>query len=127
MNRILCKSKIHRASVSEANLHYVGPITIDKDLMEAADLLAYEKVQIVNINNGQRFETYVIEGERASGCLCINGAAARLAEVGDLVIIISYAQFSESDLKDFFPKVVHVDKHNNIIDITDHEEAGSLR
>lgn len=126
MIRQMCKSKIHRASVTEADLNYVGSITIDKQLMEKADLLPYEKVQVVNITNGQRFETYVIEGERHSGCICVNGAAARLVAVDDLVIIISYAHYNEQELKSFEPQVVHVNKLNQVVDITHREEALSV-
>jgi aspartate 1-decarboxylase len=122
MNRILCKSKIHRACVTQSDLHYVGSITIDRQLMDQADLLPYEKVQVVNINNGQRFETYVIEGEAGSGCICVNGAAARLVENGDLVIVISYAQYSELELKSFKPKVVHVNAKNEVIEVASSEE-----
>ena len=126
MNRTMCKSKIHRATVSEANLNYVGSITIDKELMLAADLLPYEKVQVVNIDNGARFETYVIEGESNSGCICINGAAARLAQQGDLVIIISYGEFNEAELKAFEPKVVHVNESNAIVNLTHLEQARAI-
>lgn len=114
MWRTMAKSKIHRATVTDANLNYVGSITIDKALMDAADLLPYEQVQVVNVNNGARFETYVIEGERNSGTICINGAAARLACPGDLVIIISYGTYDEKELSGFEPKVVHVDGENRI-------------
>lgn len=126
MNRTMCKSKIHRATVSEANLNYVGSITIDKELMLAADLLPYEKVQVVNIDNGSRFETYVIEGESNSGCICINGAAARLVQQGDLVIIISYGEFSEAELKTFEPKVVHVNESNAIVSLAHLEQAHAI-
>ena len=110
MYRIMCKSKIHRATVTDANLNYVGSITIDLDLMEKADLIPYERVQVVNNNNGARLETYVIAGERGKGDVCLNGAAARLVEPGDTVIIISYAQYSNEELVSFQPKVVFVDE-----------------
>lgn len=108
------KSKIHRATITEANLNYVGSITIDRDLMEAANLFEGEKVQIVNNNNGERIETYVIPGTRGSGVICLNGAAARKAEVGDVVIIISYALMTPEEAKDFNPTVVFPDENNQI-------------
>lgn len=108
------KSKIHRATITEANLNYVGSITIDRDLMEAANLYEGEKVQIVNNNNGERIETYVIPGTRGSGVICLNGAAARRAEVGDVVIIISYALMTPEEAKDFNPTVVFPDENNQI-------------
>lgn len=114
MIRKMCKSKIHRATVTDANLHYVGSITIDSQLIKAADILPYEMVQVVNINNGERFETYVIEGEAGSGTVCLNGAAARLAVPGDLVIIIAYGLYTEEELRDWEPKIVHVDSNNKI-------------
>ncbi len=113
--------KIHRAVVTEANLNYVGSITIDPLLMEAADILPDEKVQIVNNNNGERLETYVIEGERHSGEICLNGAAARKVQVGDVVIIISYVQLEQSELSDHKPNVVIVDEENKII-VADYKE-----
>ncbi|ADM70539.1 Aspartate 1-decarboxylase [Paenibacillus polymyxa E681] len=112
MFRTMMKSKIHRATVTEANLNYVGSITIDEDLMETADLLENEKVQIVNNNNGARLETYVIPGPRGSGVICLNGAAARLVQPGDTVIIISYASMSNEEAKTYKPTVVFVDEHN---------------
>ena len=115
MKRIMYKSKIHRAVVTEANLDYVGSITIDQDLLEAADILPNEKVQVVNNNNGQRLETYVIAGERGSGVICLNGAAARKAEIGDEVIIISYGWFNESEAQELNPKVVFVNNENKIV------------
>lgn len=114
MIRKMCKSKIHRATVTDANLHYVGSITIDSQLLEAADILPYEMVQVVNINNGERFETYAIEGGAGTGTICLNGAAARLAVPGDLVIVIAYGLYTEAELKDWEPKVVHVDADNKI-------------
>lgn len=115
------KSKIHQARVSEANLNYVGSITIDQDLLDATDILPNEKVQIVNNNNGARFETYVIPGERGSGVICLNGAAARLAQVGDIVIIIAYAIISDDELPSFTPKVALVDEFNRIVKMIDTE------
>ena len=100
------KSKLHCAKVTEANLNYMGSITIDEDLLDAANMIAGEKVQIVNNNNGERFETYIIKGERGSGCICLNGAAARKALVGDIVIIISYALMDFEEAKSFEPKVI---------------------
>jgi aspartate 1-decarboxylase len=118
MNRTLMKSKIHRATVTEANLNYVGSITIDRDLMTAADLLEHEKVHVVNINNGARFETYVIEGRAGSGVICLNGAAARLAQVGDKVIVISYAHYDDAEAKLHEPAVVLVDDANRPLEAT---------
>jgi len=111
------KSKIHQARVTEANLHYVGSITIDEGLMEAANLLEGERVQVVNNNNGARFETYVIKGERDSGVICLNGAAARKAEVGDVVIIIAYGYMEPEEAKIFVPSVVFVDENNSITNL----------
>jgi aspartate 1-decarboxylase len=108
------KSKIHRATVTEANLNYVGSITIDEVLMEAAGLIEGERVQIVNNNNGERLETYVIRGERNSGQICLNGAAARKAEVGDTVIIISYGWMTQDEAREFEPKVVFPDDNNQL-------------
>lgn len=112
------KSKIHRATVTDANLNYEGSITIDRDLLEAADILIGEQVQIVNINNGSRAETYTIEGERGSGTICMNGAIARLTQPGDPIIIISYADYSEEELKDFKSISVLVNHENKIKKIT---------
>lgn len=103
----LMKSKIHRAVVTQADIHYVGSITIDRDLMDAAGLIEYERVDVLNINNGERLQTYVIAGERGSGTICLNGAAARKAVVGDLVIIISYASVTPEEARSWQPKVVH--------------------
>ena len=100
------KSKLHCVTVTEANLHYMGSITIDEDLMDAANLIAGEKVQVLNNNNGERFETYIIKGERGSGCICLNGAAARKVQVGDTIIIISYAQMDFEEARHFKPSVV---------------------
>ncbi|GIO65198.1 aspartate 1-decarboxylase [Paenibacillus sp. JTLBN-2024] len=112
MFRTMMKSKIHRATVTEANLNYVGSITIDEDLMEAADLLENEKVQVVDNNNGARLETYVIPGPRGSGVICLNGAAARLVQPGDTVIIMSYAMMSDEEIKNHKPRVVFVNESN---------------
>ena len=110
--RTMMKSKIHRATVTDANLNYVGSITLDRDLMDAADILPFEQVAIVDITNGARFETYVIEGPRGDGDVCLNGAAARLVQPGDLIIIITYAQYDAAELTDFAPTIVHVDEKN---------------
>lgn len=115
MQRTMCKSKIHRATVTQAELYYEGSLTLDIALMEAADILEYEKVQVVNINNGIRFETYIIVGKRDSGVVCLNGAAARLASVGDEIIIISYGKFKDKELKDFKPIKIFVDKKNKVV------------
>jgi aspartate 1-decarboxylase len=115
MMRIMMKSKIHRATVTQADLHYVGSITIDADLMDAADLIEGEQVAIVDVTNGARLETYVIPGERGSGVIGINGAAARLVDAGDLVIIISYGLVPDSEARAIGPKVVHVDDKNRIV------------
>ncbi|SJN51385.1 Aspartate 1-decarboxylase [Sphingobacterium faecium PCAi_F2.5] len=109
------KSKIHRVRVTQAELNYVGSITIDEDLMDAANIIANEKVQIVNNNNGARLETYVIPGKRASGTICLNGAAARLVQVGDIVIIISYAQMEMEEAKKHIPSLVFPDDNNQLI------------
>ena len=112
--RIMLKSKIHRAHVTEVNINYEGSIAIDKHLMEAADILPYEQVQVLNVNNGARFETYAIEAEPDSGVISIRGAAARLAAVGDIVIILSYCHLEEAEAHDFAPKLVYVDQKNAI-------------
>jgi len=110
----MCKSKIHRATVTEANLNYVGSITIDRELMDQAQILPYERVQIVNINNGTRVETYVLPGKRGEGTICLNGAAARWAAPGDLVIIISYGLYSDEEIAELRPRVVFVYEKNRI-------------
>ncbi|MFI0352349.1 aspartate 1-decarboxylase [Actinomadura sp. 9N407] len=117
MFRTMFKSKIHRATVTQADLHYVGSLTIDEDLLDAADLLPGEQVHVVDIDNGARLETYLIAGERGSGVIGINGAAARLVSPGDLVIIISYAAMTDAEARAFEPKVVHVDRSNTIISV----------
>ncbi|MCE0761392.1 MULTISPECIES: aspartate 1-decarboxylase [Pseudonocardia] len=116
MLRTMMTSKIHRATVTQADLHYVGSVTVDRDLMEAADLLEGEQVAIVDITNGARLETYVIPGERGSGVIGINGAAAHLVHPGDLVILIAYGQLDEAELLTYSPRVVFVDEHNRIVE-----------
>ena len=117
MFRTVMNGKIHRATVTEANLNYVGSITIDSDILDAVGMVANEKVQIVNNNNGARFETYIIPGERGAGTVCLNGAAARLVQPGDTVIIISYALVSEEELADHYPKVAIMGEGNRIQDL----------
>ena len=117
MFRTMFKSKIHRCTVTQADLHYVGSITIDQDLMDAADLLPGEQVQIVDITNGARLETYVIEGPRGSGVIGINGAAAHLVHPGDLVILISYGLMDETEAKAYIPTIVHVDGANRVVEL----------
>ena len=114
MNIEVLKSKIHRAKVTEAELHYVGSITLDESLMEASNLIEYEKVQILNINNGERFETYTMKGKRGSGIVCLNGPAARKAQVGDIIIIISYASMSFEEAKSFKPAIIFPSKNNTL-------------
>ncbi|MFZ5519541.1 MAG: aspartate 1-decarboxylase [Candidatus Zhuqueibacterota bacterium] len=116
MNVTMCKSKIHRVTATDANLNYEGSITIDKKLMDAANILPFEKVQILNINTGERAETYVIEGDPGSGTICCNGALARMVEIGDMLIIVAYGILSESDAKNFVPKVVYVNDQNQILE-----------
>src|SRR3954469_23783211 len=115
MIRTMLKSKIHRATITDSDLHYVGSITIDPDLLEAADILEHEQVAVVDVDNGARFETYTIPGERGRGEIKCNGAAARLVHSGDTIIVISYAQFSREDLEHYEPLVGHVDRSNRII------------
>lgn len=110
------KSKIHRVKITQAELHYVGSITIDEDLMDASNIIENEKVQIVNINNGERLETYVIKGKRGSGQVCLNGPAARKAQVGDIIIIISYASLEINEAKQHKPTIIFPDKNNKLID-----------
>ncbi|MFH1428168.1 MAG: aspartate 1-decarboxylase [Candidatus Margulisiibacteriota bacterium] len=114
MLREMCKSKLHRVTVTDANIDYAGSITIDEDLMKAADMLQYEKVQVANITNGNRLTTYAIKGKPGSGEICLNGAAARLCSVGDLILIITYAAYNEEELKSFMPKMIMVDENNRI-------------
>lgn len=111
----ILKSKVHRATITEANLHYVGSLTLDEDLMDAANFLEHEKVQVVNVNNGARLETYLIKGRRGSGVCCLNGPAARQGAVGDLVVIISYARMSFEEARNFKPTVVFPDASNRLI------------
>jgi aspartate 1-decarboxylase len=115
MQRVMMKSKIHRATVTDCDLNYVGSITIDPDLLEAADVLEHEQVHVVDIDNGARFETYTIAGERGSGAIKVNGAAARLVHRGDTIIVISYAQYDEAELERYAPCVVHVETDTNAI------------
>lgn len=126
MFRTLMKSKIHRATVTEANLNYVGSITIDRDLMEAADIFENEKVQIVNNNNGARLETYVIPGPRGSGTICLNGAAARLVQPGDTVIIISYAMMDAAEMANHKPTVVFVNDANKPVQTVQQEVHATI-
>lgn len=123
MQRTMFKSKIHRATVTQSDLHYVGSLTVDLDLLEAADILPGEQVAIVNVNNGARFETYTIPGERGSGVIGLNGAAARLGAEGDLIIIITYAQLADDEARAYRPTVVHVDADNRIVEICDDPAA----
>ena len=120
------KSKIHRAVVTQAALDYVGSITVDEDLMDACGIIEYEKVQVADVDNGNRLETYVIAGERGSGVICLNGAAARLVNMGDKIIIMSYAQMTPEEFKENPPKVVFVDEENNIVRVTRYEKHGEL-
>ena len=117
MLRTMLKSKIHRATVSECDLHYVGSITIDPDLLDAADIMEFEQVAVVDVDNGARFETYTIAGQRGSGEMKVNGAAARLVHRGDTIIVISYGVFDREDLEHYVPRVVHVDAANEIRNI----------
>jgi len=122
----MLKSKIHRARVTDANINYEGSITIDRKLMAAADILPYEQVHVLNVNNGARFSTYAIEGKAGSGEICLNGAAARLAVKGDLVIILTYTQVPEEAARDYKPKIVHVNEKNEIVTRLD-EKVFDLR
>ena len=122
----MLKGKIHRATVIQAELDYVGSITVDEELLEAAGILEYEKVQIVDVNNGSRFETYTICGKRGSGMICLNGAAARQVAVGDHVILMCYAQMTPEEAKEHHPKVVFVDDENKIARVTNYEKHGKL-
>ncbi|MFD0867817.1 Aspartate 1-decarboxylase precursor [Chlamydia abortus] len=126
MFRTMMKSKLHRATVTEANLNYVGSITIDEDLMELVDMLPNEKVQIVNNNNGARLETYIIPGPRGSGVICLNGAAARLVQPGDNVIIISYAMMTEEEARTFVPTVAILGENNKVISMMKHEPHSTV-
>lgn len=126
MYRTMMKSKIHRATVTEANLNYVGSITIDQDILDRVDILPNEKVQIVNNNNGARLETYVIPGDRGSGVICLNGAAARLVQPGDTVIIIAYAMMDESTCRNYQPKIAIMDGKNQISQMLGEEIHGVI-
>jgi aspartate 1-decarboxylase len=117
MNRQMLKSKIHRARITDSDLHYVGSITIDADLLDAADILEHELVHVLDVDNGARFETYTIAGERGSGEVKVNGAAARLVHTGDTVIVVSYASYDERELETYEPTVVHVNSRNEIVDV----------
>jgi aspartate 1-decarboxylase len=117
MRRTMLKSKVHRATVTGSDLNYVGSITMDSDLLEAADIREHELVHVLDIDNGNRFETYTIAGAPGSGQVCINGAAARLVHSGDKVIVVSYAEYDEAELESYEPIVVHVDASNSIVDI----------
>ncbi len=123
----MLKGKIHRATVVQAELDYVGSITVDEDLLDASGIHEYELVQIVDVNNGNRFETYTIAGERGSGMICLNGAAARQVQVNDKIIIMCYAQMDENELKSHAPKVVFVDDENKIVRTTCYEKHGLLK
>lgn len=123
----MLKGKIHRATVTQAELDYVGSITVDEELLNAAGILEYEKVQIVDINNGNRFETYTISGEPGSGMICLNGAAARCVSVGDKIIIMAYAGYDSNEAKEQKPAVVFVDEENQISRITNYEKHGLLK
>lgn len=125
MQRKMLKSKIHRATITDSDLHYVGSITVDADLLEQADILENELVHVLDIDNGNRFETYTIKGEAGSGMIQVNGAAARLVAKGDLVIIVSYADYDEAELENYEPVVVHVDEDNRPVSV-DHEVAKLL-
>lgn len=122
----MLKGKIHRATVMQAELNYVGSITVDQELLEASGIYEYEKVQIVDINNGNRFETYTIAGAPGSGMICLNGAAARCVSVGDKIIIMSYAQMTPEEVQTHHPSVVFVDEHNQIARVTTYEKHGKL-
>jgi aspartate 1-decarboxylase len=119
MNRTMLKSKIHRCRITDSDLHYVGSITVDEDLLEAADIHEHEQVHVVDVDNGARFETYTIAGRRGSGEIKVNGAAARLVHTGDTVIVISYASYDEAELASYEPRVVHVDADNSIVTVDD--------
>ena len=122
----MLKSKIHRAVITEANLYYEGSFTIDEDILEAADILPYEKVSVVNVNNGERLETYTIPGERGSKVFCLNGAAARKGAVGDEIIIISYVNVEEAEISEHKPKVILLDKKNNILKMSNEVIHGTI-
>lgn len=127
MQLTMLKGKIHRATVVQAELDYVGSITVDEDLLDAAGILEYEQVQIVDVNNGSRFETYTIAGERGSGMICLNGAAARCVSVNDKIIIMCYASVNQEEAKNMKPNVVFVDEQNHIARVTNYEKHGLLK
>ena len=125
MQRVMLKSKIHRATVTDCDLHYVGSITVDPDLLEAADIRPHEQVHVVDVDNGARFETYTIAGERGSREMQVNGAAARLVHQGDTIIVISYATYDEAELDEYVPRVVHVTRDNEVVAV-DHEPGALI-
>lgn len=122
----MLKAKIHRATVTQAELDYVGSITVDMDLLEQAGILEYEKVQIVDVNNGSRFETYMIAGERGSGVMCLNGAAARMVQTGDKIILMAYAQVTPEEASELRPTVLFVDEKNKVTKVTNYEKHGEI-
>lgn len=122
----MLKTKIHRATVTQAELDYVGSITVDMDLLEQAGILEYEKVQIVDVNNGSRFETYTIAGERGSGVMCLNGAAARMVQTGDKIILMAYAQVTPEEASELRPTVLFVDEKNKVTKVTNYEKHGEI-
>ena len=126
MTITMLKAKIHRATVTQAELDYVGSITVDMDLLEQAGILEYEKVQIVDVNNGSRFETYTIAGERGSGVMCLNGAAARMVQTGDKIILMAYAQVTPEEASELRPTVLFVDEKNKVTKVTNYEKHGDI-
>lgn len=126
MTITMLKAKIHRATVTQAELDYVGSITVDMDLLEQAGILEYEKVQIVDVNNGSRFETYTIAGERGSGVMCLNGAAARMVQTGDKIILMAYAQVTPEEASELRPMVLFVDEKNKVTKVTNYEKHGEI-
>lgn len=126
MTITMLKAKIHRATVTQAELDYVGSITVDMDLLEQAGIFEYEKVQIVDVNNGARFETYTIAGKRGSGVMCLNGAAARMVQTGDKIILMAYAQVSPEEAKELHPTVLFVDERNQVTKVTNYEKHGEI-
>ena len=126
MTITMLKAKIHRAIVTQAELDYVGSITVDMDLLEQAGILEYEKVQIVDVNNGSRFETYAIAGERGSGVMCLNGAAARMVQTGDKIILMAYAQVTPEEASELRPTVLFVDEKNKVTKVTNYEKHGEI-
>lgn len=126
MTITMLKAKIHRAIVTQAELDYVGSITVDMDMLEQAGILEYEKVQIVDVNNGSRFETYTIAGERGSGVMCLNGAAARMVQTGDKIILMAYAQVTPEEASELRPTVLFVDEKNKVTKVTNYEKHGEI-